>query len=739
MGEPGFTPIDDTEGFTPVDETPSTPKPIADPMTGSVSSMRAAEPSAWQRVKSAFPIIDRVETGLGQAGASLGMSPSNAQALAKPLPGMETQQAIAPEQAMTPSERQAHPIATGAGEFAGGMTTPENALLTGLTAGPSPQLVGRALGATFSAQVLKGAYDQYAPLKAAADAKDWPEVERLGTHLVLGATMGLLGVRRTIRGESPFEELSQSGREFAKVKAAQQSREGIEKNGVGLYNKIRDSVITHKATLEKQANDALQPTIDKDATQPPAISTAGAISEAAKTIAKTGYTPKPAEAKLLAKMQGVSGADQFAQQQGYENSADARAKIEAQAPGHGVWEGMLKQQGLTEDPTTHLSLGDAKLLRTAVGRIAFGKNAAPESRAVFTAAYRELTDAARARTKELDGSPARFDFHNNRYKMSFELDKGVAGGMLDPLQGQDANASINPLKDFSTGNIREIQQQMRQTGQAPLAKQLEQSQKDATALTSAHDAVSGKFSAGVYRMLQAHPKQAWPGLAVMGAAHGIGLPFPLPQIAGAGAAAWNVGRIAKNAAGEIGTRLENDPEMTPEKFQTRTTPMSGDFPAPPQEGPSQPTGASGGNSGPAGPSSAPQGNTAENAAHSEGFFDQVKAEHPDWTASQQLMEAAKREGVGKPDLGKDAVNKPPRRTVEEVTRRYKGPDPEADKVELLRMIRENQQAKIDTARTTGERAEAVARRGAFEEQQAGGKRGKERKAEDIEKIKSRKM
>lgn len=723
MATPGFTPVDETAGFTPVEESSAprtyTPKP-------GETSMGAAEPSAWQRIKSALPIIDRVETGLQQAGASLpglGISPpSAAQAVAKPLPGMDTQQAIAPERAMTSAERQAHPIATGAGEFAGGMTTPENAMLTGLTAGPAPAAIGRALGGVFSAQVLKGAYDNYAPLREAADRKDWAEVERLGTHMVLGASMGLLGIRRTARGESPFEELSQSGREFQRVKQANQSREAIETNGVGLYNKVRDAVITHKAALEQQASDALQPVVDKDnASGQPAISTAGAIGEAGKTIAKTGYTPKPAEAKLLQKMQGVSAADQYAQGRGYKSSADAKADIESQAPGRGIWDQELQQQGLTDDPTTHLSLEEAKLLRTAVGRVAFGRNAAPESKAVFSSAYDQLTQAMKDRVSDLEGNSKRFDFYNNRHKMSFELDKGVAGGMLDSLRGQDPNASIKPLKDFSSGNIKEIQQQMRQTGNPQLAEQLGKSQKDATALTSAHDAVSGKFAAGVYRMLQAHPKQAWPGLVTMAAAHGVGLPFPLPQIAGAGVASWNVGRIAKNTAGEIGGRLQS--ELSPDKFQTRTTAMGDDF--------GGPSGGSEAPAGPSGPSSPPQGNTTANAAHSSGFYDQVKAEHPDWTVSQQLMEAARRENAPAKKSPEDS-NLVRERGVSNV-------DPKAEKAEQLRQIRENQQAKIDNAKSAGERSQAVARRSGFEEQQAGGKRTKERKAEEIERIKTRKM
>lgn len=705
MATPGFTPVDETQGFAPINDTP-TPKTYT-PKPGE-TSMGATEPSAWDRVRRALPIVDRVETGLQQAGASLGMRPSTGTALAKPLPGMSDDRAIAPEQAMTSAERQAHPIATGAGEFAGGMTTPENVLLTGMTAGPAPKLIGQALGTTFAAQVLKGAYDQYQPLRDAADRKDWGEVERLGTHMVLGATLGLLGVRRTVRGESPYEELSQSGREFQKVKQANQSKEAIEKNGVGLYNKVRDTIVTHQAKLEQQASDALQPIVDRDKTQAPAISTAGAIGESAKAIAKTGYTPKPAEAKLLQKMQGISGADQYAQGRGYKSSAEARADIESQAPGRGIWDQELKQQGLTDDPASHLSLEDAKLLRTAVGRVAFGRNAAPESKAVFSAAYDQLTSAMKDRVAELDPSagPKRFDFYNNRHRMAFELNKGVAGDMQPDLRAQDANASIAPLKGFSSGNIKEIQSQMRKTGSPDLADQLGKSQKDATALTSAHDAVNGKFGAGVYRMLQNHPKEAWPGLATMFGAHAVGLPFPLPQIAGAGAAAWNVGRIARNTSGEIGGRLQS--ELSPEKFNTRTTPMDADF-------------GGGGSTG----SPQPSPNSPPPNVDTRAYREAAKQ-----TGKPYGSETATRAQDIKDDLTAD-----PNQVKERSTTNV---DPRSEKAEQIRMILQNKQAKIDNAQSAGARSLAVADKVKFENEQAGTK-VREKKAQDIENIRTKKM
>jgi hypothetical protein len=119
-----------------------------------------------------------------------------------------------------------------------------------------------------------------------------------------------------------------------------------------------------------------------------------------------------------------------------------------------------------------------------------------------------------------------------------------------------------------------LTQQMRQTGNSQLADMLEKSQKDAKALTAAHDAVSGKFGASVYRLMQQHPTSAWPGLIAMGALHGI-TPWPIPQLGGIGVGAWNVRRVGLNAAQEVGQRLQS--EMPPESFQTTTQTPDTDF------------------------------------------------------------------------------------------------------------------------------------------------------------------
>jgi hypothetical protein len=539
MGTPGFTPIDEqaVPGFTPLDSAaPTSAQPAVakafDPskQTPGTATMSAREPSFWDRARAALPIIDRVQAGLS------GPATSNAEALAKPAPGMQTTQAIAPEQAMTGAERQQHPILTGAGEFAGGMTTPENALLTGMTAtgvpAPAPlgaHLANRALGGLFAAQMLKGAYQEMPDFREAANRKDWSEVERIGTHVVLGATMGALGIRQAVSGASPYEQYRKDGREFAKNQQLSGTRQGIETNGVGLYNRVRDAIITHQEALKQQGGQAIQQAIEADNASQTIkgrgnISTTAAVNAFSDTLSRGSYTMKPQERAAFNALAGKS----------------------------------------------ELTLQEAKLLRTQFGRMAFERSSTPEFKSAATAAYNELGEAMKGRINEIYGTEKPYHLYNNRFKMAFELEDGVAGDMKPDLRGQDANASIDPLKKFSKGNLKEITQQMRDTGNEQLATQLEKSQKDATALTAAHDTVSGKYFSGMYRMLMSHKQEAWPGLVAMAATHGM-VPYPGPMVIGVGVAGLNMWRAAKGDAVKIGNRLQS--EMPAESFQTRTQAM----------------------------------------------------------------------------------------------------------------------------------------------------------------------
>jgi hypothetical protein len=107
---------------------------------------------------------------------------------------------FAPEQLMTEAEQQRHPILTGAGEFAGGMTSPESLALIGLTAGagelagPGAAVAKRLLSAGFSVPMLVNAARLTPQIADAFKRGDTATGERLLTQAVLSAgTAGLAG------------------------------------------------------------------------------------------------------------------------------------------------------------------------------------------------------------------------------------------------------------------------------------------------------------------------------------------------------------------------------------------------------------------------------------------------------------------------------------------------------------------------------------------------------------------
>lgn len=134
----------------------------------------------------------------------------------------ENMQILRPENIMTETEKQNHPMATAVGEFAGGLTTPENVGIYLATSGTSAayplveealtkiglkglSAAGRAiaprlLAGGFTLQMLKGAYDKFPALRQAWNRGDESEVKRLFTHIVLDSSMGLLSAKHTIKG-----------------------------------------------------------------------------------------------------------------------------------------------------------------------------------------------------------------------------------------------------------------------------------------------------------------------------------------------------------------------------------------------------------------------------------------------------------------------------------------------------------------------------------------------------------
>lgn len=166
-----------SEAKTPA--APRIPPPAYVPPGTGATGIGAAPLSTWQRVKAAVgagaPEGSVVANATGQTGTR------------------GTPQLITPEAAMTETEQEKHPIATGAAEFAGGMTSPDNLMLLGLTGGagqlggPGAQVAKRLLAAGFSIPMLIGAAQQVPEISDAFKRGDTSTALRLLTKAGLTA------------------------------------------------------------------------------------------------------------------------------------------------------------------------------------------------------------------------------------------------------------------------------------------------------------------------------------------------------------------------------------------------------------------------------------------------------------------------------------------------------------------------------------------------------------------------
>lgn len=172
--------------LTPPGSPSQAPNPSAPRET-----ISAYTPSLWERTKNA------ITAGIPRYSSRTASNPKYGQ-----------MQLISPEEAMTPGEQQRHPVLTGLGEAAGGMTSPENTAILaasgglGELPGAARLIVPRLISAGFSAQMLRDAYRQYPEFKAALDRGDESEAWRIGTHIVASAGLGLLSGRQAFKGKT---------------------------------------------------------------------------------------------------------------------------------------------------------------------------------------------------------------------------------------------------------------------------------------------------------------------------------------------------------------------------------------------------------------------------------------------------------------------------------------------------------------------------------------------------------
>lgn len=166
-----------------IDSNPPHPAPAAP--TGEIKSWT---PSVWDRIKAVF----------------IQGSPNYSTRTVND-PNYGQMQILSPAEAMTPEEQRQHPVLTGLGEVAGGLTSPESVALLAGTGGlgelpGAAAMIPRLLSAGFGTQAIYQAAQKYPEIKAAIARGDTPETERLLTHAVLDVGMAALAARHASGG-----------------------------------------------------------------------------------------------------------------------------------------------------------------------------------------------------------------------------------------------------------------------------------------------------------------------------------------------------------------------------------------------------------------------------------------------------------------------------------------------------------------------------------------------------------
>lgn len=235
---------------------------------GVTATVSAYKPTWIDRIENMFSDYRRTESGIGKYVPTY-----------HPLKEGEGMQIFRPENIMTESEKKEHPMATAVGEFAGGMTSPENVGLMMATEGGSaaaPLLEGaleklglkglstvaktvapKLLSAGFSAQMLKGAYDKIPEIRRAWDKGDVSEVERLFTHAVLDGSLGLLLAKHTVKGgETPLGKETQ----YEKVQREVKAEDTADQRAVGGPPPVETPAPAAPAEEAEQETPTLRPT-----------------------------------------------------------------------------------------------------------------------------------------------------------------------------------------------------------------------------------------------------------------------------------------------------------------------------------------------------------------------------------------------------------------------------------------------------------------------------------------------
>lgn len=355
------------------------------------------------------------------------------------------------------------------------------------------------------------------------------------------------------------------------------SMNDITKAGTGVYQgSIQPIFQKLRGLIQNEGARTMQQAIEADKAAPSnKMIPVSAVTEVAKAINDTGYTPTGPERALLDRLH-FDPAEKFAKTLGYGSAAEGKLAV-----GENVFNDAMAKTG---NIPSGLPLDEATKLRTSIGGAASKAERAGNAKGarVLWTAYNELGENMAKRVEELQGSRAPFDHYNNEFKAYFELNKGTPGSMMENLA--DRHDSIPKLKEFVKADLSEVKGQMKKYGMDPSA--VDKAQEDAKYVTAAFDSTSGIYRKSLYRMVMGGASAGTLALpiAIYAAAHGAGLYGLAPMLLASYFGSKTAGLGDEIKTGQILRKLS----VKPEHFQVRTPvegPQEFQYPGPSSSGP----------------------------------------------------------------------------------------------------------------------------------------------------------
>jgi hypothetical protein len=201
--------------------------------TSSARPAPTPKPSLWDEAKTAVEAAPVIGEALYHKASELMNAPLVPEGMAPAIGGAAIAALSGAPQLAGPIAADQGPmgaIARSTGEFARGMTSPENIGLAAFTGplGKITPLLSRGIGAVFSAQLLKNAYDQYPDIRDAVNRGDWTKAAGAITTAVLSGGLGALAGVHAVAGGGEVPGEPPRPQPTAAEKAVQSARAGVE-------------------------------------------------------------------------------------------------------------------------------------------------------------------------------------------------------------------------------------------------------------------------------------------------------------------------------------------------------------------------------------------------------------------------------------------------------------------------------------------------------------------------------